>query len=77
MSGDGEAADAGEAPGPGGDCAEQPRQISRKLRNAHRTMINRNHLNVKESLDYLMAAGLALATAQILPTAKKPGRRRL
>ncbi|MFZ1129989.1 MAG: hypothetical protein WBV31_18755 [Terriglobales bacterium] len=40
-------------------------------------MINRNHLNVKESLDYLMAAGLALATAQILPTAKKPGRRRL
>src|ERR1035438_8133421 len=40
----------------GGDWAEQPRQISKRTRNARRTIINRSHLSMGKPLDYLMAA---------------------
>jgi hypothetical protein len=34
----------------GGDWAEQPRQISKRTRNARRTIINRNHLSMSKRL---------------------------
>src|SRR5258708_3149522 len=36
--------------GEGGDCAEQPRQITRRTRNARRNIINRNHLSMSKRL---------------------------
>src|SRR6266849_4673093 len=36
--------------GEGGDWAEQPRQISKRTRNARRTIINRNRLNMSKRL---------------------------
>jgi hypothetical protein len=36
--------------GEGGGWAEQPRQISKRTRNARRTIINRNHLNMSKRL---------------------------
>jgi hypothetical protein len=36
--------------GEGGDWAEQPRQITRRTRNARRTIINRSHLNMSKRL---------------------------
>src|SRR4029077_3611455 len=43
-----------------GDWAEQPRQISKRTRNARRTIINRNHLNMRKPPDYLMEGRLML-----------------
>src|SRR6266436_9414933 len=34
----------------GGDWAEQPRQISKRTRNARRTIINRSHLSMSKRL---------------------------
>src|SRR6266849_3131535 len=41
---------AGGAEVEGGDWAEQPRQISKRTRNARRTIINRNHLSMSKRL---------------------------
>jgi len=41
---------AGGAGVEGGDWAEQPRQISKRTRNARRTVINRNHLSMSKRL---------------------------
>jgi hypothetical protein len=43
----------------GGACAEQPRQISRRTRNARRTIMNRSHLYMRKSLDYLTSSSVA------------------
>src|SRR5260370_18778315 len=41
---------AGGAEGEGGDWGEQPRQMSKRTRNARRTIINRNHLSMSKRL---------------------------
>jgi len=64
-------AEAEELVEDGGACAEQPRQIIRKTRNARRTIIRRNHLNMRKPLDYLMAGRVAQRSAA--PKARFPG----
>ena len=53
MSDGGADGEAGFGAGP--DWAEQPRQTSKRTRKARRTIISRNHLNMRKPLDYLMA----------------------
>src|SRR5437588_12306432 len=59
-----------EEGGEGGDWAEQPRQITRRTRNARRTIINRNHLSMSKRLiiswleGCLLGVGSSAATSQ-------------
>jgi hypothetical protein len=52
-------AEAEELVEDGGACAEQPRQIIRKTRNARRTIMNRSHLYMRKSFDYLTPSSVA------------------
>jgi hypothetical protein len=37
----------------GGDCAEQPRQITRRAKNARRSNMQKTRLNINNLVDYL------------------------
>src|SRR6267378_549004 len=53
--------------GEGGDWAEQPRQISRRTRNARRTIINRSRLNMSKRLIISWQEGACGHSSRVCP----------
>src|SRR6266481_3922069 len=59
-----------EEGGEGGDCAEQPRQITRRTRNARRNIINRNHLSMSKRLIISWQEGCQLGVGSSAATSQ-------
>src|SRR5712671_4133156 len=56
----------------GGDWAEQPRQISKRTRNARRTIINRNHLSMSKRLIISWQEGTLCGHSSCVRPASRP-----